>query len=199
MRFITLISLGLLVACSSGYKSPAALYKTDTDLFPPTLDRFPHCRSYGCKIIDVAKLENHEQLHIKSIFANNETPEHERKNISEAIGLIEQIIGQKIGTDKDVAGTYVQLGHMQHDCIDESTNTTTYLILLNQMQLLKFHKPNILTSRPPILSGRLGPHRTAVIIDTKTKIKYAVDSWFHDNGHNAEIIDLDTWRWGWHP
>ena len=140
-----------------------------------------------------------EQTQIKSLFKSNNDAKSERTNIANAIGAFERIIGKKTGTSADIAGTYVQLGHMQQDCVDESTNTTTYLILLKKMDLLKFHNVNQLTSRPPILSGRLGPHRTAVIIENDTQTKYAVDSWFHDNGQVAEIVELDTWRWGWHP
>jgi hypothetical protein len=199
MRFITLISCAFLTACSAGYQSPINVYASNDALPYPSLAAFPHCRSYGCEKIDTISLDANEQAQIKALFQDNSTPILERENIAKAIGLFEIIVGRKTGTSADVAGTYMQLGHMQHDCIDESTNTTTYLILLNQMGLLTHHTVNALTSRPPILSGRLGPHRTAVIIHKTTGVKYAVDSWFFDNGHDAQIIELDTWRWGWHP
>ena len=38
-----------------------------------------------------------------------------------------------------------------------------------------------------------------VVTDTKTKERYAVDSWFEDNGAPAHIVPLETWRNGWHP
>ena len=199
MKYITLILIVFLTSCASGPQSPANLYDTNPALFYPQLDNFPSCRSYGCKIIDHVGLTTDEQKQIRALFKHDKNAEQERKTIAQAIGLTEQFVGAKTGTSADVAGTYVKLGHMQQDCIDESTNTTTYLILLNEMGLLKFHDVNALTSRPPIFSGRLGPHRTAVIIDKDTQIKYAVDSWFHDNGKPAEIVELDTWRWGWHP
>ena len=140
-----------------------------------------------------------EQKTVSLYFQTNENAKMERENIRHAVSYFENIIGNKTGTSADIAGTYVKMGHMQHDCIDESTNTTTYLILMNQMDLLKFHTPNALTSRAPILSGRLGPHRTAVIVENNSGTKYAVDSWFHDNGLKPEIVELSTWRWGWHP
>jgi len=165
----------------------------------PTLKSFPHCRSYGCEQVDMVALKYNHLKSLRDLFLSNTSSEQERQNIKRAVAYLERTVGEITGTSADIAGTYLKLGHMQHDCIDESTNTTTYLLLLNQLNLLKFHNVNALTSRPPIISGRLGPHRTAVIVEKDTNIKYAVDSWFHDNGVKPEIIELDTWRWGWHP
>jgi hypothetical protein len=187
----------LLTACS-GISTPDMVY-SHLNIDQPTLESFPHCRSYGCAKIDHSSLSNTEIKIIKNIFKTNSNKDIEKQNIKQSIAQFEKIIGEKMGTHEDVAGTYLKLGHMQHDCVDESTNTTTYLMLLNQMGVLKFHDVNALTSRPPILSGRLGPHRTAVITEKDTGQKFAVDSWFHDNGVEPEIVSLDIWRWGWHP
>ena len=195
MRFLLIAPL--LTACSVS-ATPDLVYQRQ-DMPYPTLESFPHCRSYGCSKIDTVSLSQSEQTHIKSLFKVNDSKIAERENIRTAIAELEKIIGAKTGTSADIRGTYVKLGHNQHDCVDESTNTTTYLMLLEQMGLLQFYDVNALTSRTPILSGRLGPHRTAVITDTQTNTKYAVDSWFHDNGIKPEIIELDTWKRGWHP
>ena len=192
-----LILLFFLAGCAS-ISSPNISYERQNIPYP-TLESFPHCRSYGCAKIDLLSLSKKEISIIKSIFKTNINKEKERQNIKKYIAFLEQAVGEKTGTKNDVAGTYLRLGSYQHDCIDESTNTTTYLILLDQIGLLKFHDVNALTSRPPIISGRLGPHRTAVIVEKDTGVKYAVDSWFHDNGVEPEIIELNTWRWGWHP
>jgi len=195
MRYLTL--LFLLVGCA-GTQNPSISYERQNIPYP-TLESFPHCRSYGCEKIDTESLPLAEKNQFKPLFQNNKNAKQERNNIKKSIALFENIIGKKTGTSVDIGGTYVRFGNMQQDCIDESTNTTTYLILLNQMGLLEFHDVNALTSRAPIISGRLGPHRTAVIVEKETEIKYAVDSWFYDNGAEPEIIELDTWRWGWHP
>ena len=195
MRFLLLALL--LTACSVS-ANPELVYQRQGMPYP-ALESFPHCRSYGCAKLDMVNLSQSEQTKIKNIFGINNSAAREKQNIRQAVATFEQIVGAKTGTSADVAGTYVTLGHNQHDCVDESTNTTTYLILLDKMGLVNFHDVNALTSRPPILSGRLGPHRTAVITDKQTGIKYAVDSWFHDNGIRPEIIELDKWKRGWHP
>ncbi|MBU6235894.1 MAG: hypothetical protein KGQ41_08615, partial [Alphaproteobacteria bacterium] len=100
---------------------------------------------------------------------------------------------------RDVRDTYIQGGMFQQDCVDESTNTTTYLRLLEMKGWLKFHTVSAPNSRLFLTSGNLGPHSTAVIEDKKTKAKFAVDSWYHDNGEPAEIVDLQEWKSGWKP
>lgn len=200
MKSLTFALLAILsLSACGGMRSPNIVYQNDDRLFLPALDTFPVCRSYGCKIVDQSSLSSSQQKDIARLFTHVKSSDQERQAIAKAIGTIETMVGTDIGTHVDIAGTYKSFGNFQQDCIDESTNTTTYLILLDQMKLLRHHTVNALTSRAPILSGRLGPHRTAVIIDKETSTKYAVDSWFHDNGHPAEIVALDTWRWGWHP
>lgn len=41
-------------------------------------------------------------------------------------------------------------------------------------------------------------HNT-IIIETQSQKRYAVDSWFHNNGQPAEIITLEKWKKGWKP
>jgi hypothetical protein len=191
------ILLLILTACAIP-SDPEIVYQRQ-DMTYPSLDNIPVCRSYGCAKIEHVHLTKTEQETIKNLFKSNGNAPHERRNIKTAIAAFENIFGNKTGTSADIGGTYVRLGHYQQDCVDESTNTTTYLLLLEQMELLQYHKVNALTSRAPILSGRLGPHRTAVITEIATGQKFAVDSWFHDNGFKPEIIELDIWKNGWHP
>lgn len=87
----------------------------------------------------------------------------------------------------------------QHDCVDESLNTTIYLTLLERKGLLKFHSVGTPTVRLPLIHAGRWPHQTATMIDTQSQIPYAVDSWFHDNGFPAEIIALEKWKKGWKP
>jgi hypothetical protein len=84
----------------------------------------------------------------------------------------------------------------QMDCIDETTNTNTYLAMMYHDGLLEFHVPAGEARR---ILPYLFLHATAVIRETGTNRKYAVDSWFLDNGRPAFVIPLSVWRWGWTP
>ena len=75
--------------------------------------------------------------------------------------------------------------------MDEATNTTSYLLVLQSNKLLKYHTVAIPFSKGDLLKGTLQgdpikywPHWTAVIQETKTGQKYAVNSWIYENGEN---------------
>ncbi|MCW8890369.1 MAG: hypothetical protein OQL20_06910, partial [Sedimenticola sp.] len=87
-------------------------------------------------------------------------------------------------------------GHRM-DCIDESTNTTNYLYMIQQAGALRWHHLKEPVTRGFFFFG--WPHTTAVIQQQDTKTEWAVDSWFHDNGIAPEIIPLKQWAAGWNP
>jgi hypothetical protein len=166
-----------------------------------TKENFQHCYGYGCRKVADVTLSDAEWQSIASGFQSIQTAEKERAQIARAIGIFEEIVGEKTGTKADRAGTYSNIAPLSHDCVDESVNTTIYLALLKQNGLLKSHTMHAPSARVPILQGRLGfvPHQTASITDTATNQRYAVDSWFHDNGHPAEIVAFEAWKKGWNP
>jgi hypothetical protein len=188
----------LLTGCQS--TMTAEKYLQNKDVPFPSSEQIVLCRSYGCKNKDVIKLSDIDLGPITELFtASNNTPESERAQISQAIGLFEKQIGTITGTSEDRAGTYRKWGLYQHDCVDESINTTAYLSLLDMKGYLNFHKVGAPTARVFLTTGRPGPHQTATIIETLSGQKYAVDSWFHDNGHPAEVVDIKKWTFGWRP
>lgn len=177
-------------------------YLKQNGLTLPEPDSFDHCRGYGCAARDRVSLTKKEWTKITRHFKKSRDATSERAALSRAIGEFETIIGAKTGTEADIAGTFGKVGTHQHDCIDESINTTIYLAMLEKNGLLKHHVVSRPTSRTPFTSiagGRLWPHSSAVIFDQKTGTGYAVDSWFRDNGAPADIIPLDAWIAGWGP
>jgi hypothetical protein len=84
------------------------------------------------------------------------------------------------------------------DCVDESTNTTTYLRMMQLDGLLHWHKVEDRKTRGFLIFGGW-PHTTAVISEKQGKKKWAVDSWFYDNGVPPAILPLKKWSDGWKP
>jgi hypothetical protein len=122
----------------------------------------------------------------------------EQTAIARSIARMEQIVGQKTGTAGDRGGNLAGFGRQgQMDCIDESNNTTTYLKLLQRDGLLRHHAVGERSTRFGLFSGM--PHTTAVIEDIAARQRYAVDTWFFDNGQLPVIMPLDKWKSGWRP
>jgi hypothetical protein len=60
--------------------------------------------------------------------------------------------------------------------------------------LLKHHTVGTPFSKENLLRGVAGwPHWTAVIRDTASGQKWAVDSWIYKNGENPAIVEVERW------
>lgn len=162
--------------------------------------KFNHCRGYGCDVIDTIIFNESQWKELDYMFTPpSKTAEQERKRIAIAIGWFERQVGKLNGTDKEIHGTFKKLGKNQHDCVDESSNSTVYMSLMEQRGHLKFHKVRKPQVRAPFFGGGNWPHMTAVITETATGEEFAVDSWFENNGYPAHIALLEEWTWGWKP
>lgn len=167
---------------------------------PPSDDTFPHCRGYGCRIIERIHFDGKDWAQIDAAFhPPPRNAEEEREAVKRAIGAFERQAGVQAGTRSDIAGTFGRIGDFQQDCIDESTNTTIFLSLLGKRGHLKFHQVRTPAGRFPVLAGSFWPHHTAVMAETGTGQTYAVDSWFENGGQNAHVVDLTDWSRGWSP
>lgn len=166
----------------------------------PSLEAFEVCFGGGCAEVKHVALTTEDWQKVEDLFASNIAlnATQEREKIAQAIGLLEDIIGEKVGTANDIAGTFYT-GRLtgQLDCNDEAINTTTYMRLMQQMSLIKWHAVEDTRTRNFFFTG--WPHTTAVMHDIKTGERFAVDSWFYDNGAPATIVPFTTWKSGYRP
>jgi len=86
------------------------------------------------------------------------------------------------------------------DCIDNSSNTTTYLHILRDIGEL----PGWTVSSPHVRNGFdiTAVHWTAVIIDANSGVPWSVDSWYRPNGHLPMVMPLQAWiddKIAWKP
>ena len=165
----------------------------------PKYDNFTVCYGNTCKYIVPVALSEREWNEIRDIFIPPAvSAAEEREKIRIAIGRFESIIGDKTGTSGDKGENIPGLGLKgQMDCIDEATNTSVYLTLLQDQQLLQWHHVQLRTNRG--FETLQAPHFTAVISDDESGSEYAVDSWFLDNGQPPFIVPLSVWKQGWRP
>lgn len=198
-RKAVLIPLFLLSACGMNNHAETALKRKNIQI--TSTETFDHCYGYGCVKKVETEFEAQDWAKIERIMRATTSAEKERENIKKAIGAFEQIVGEKTGTKTDKGGTFAKMfsKDTQQDCVDESLNTTIYLTLMQQKGLLKFHKVSAPNVRLPIIHAGRWPHQTAVMQGIESQKLYAVDSWFHDNGYDAEIVTLESWKDGWKP
>jgi hypothetical protein len=165
----------------------------------PSPDSLPVCWGHGCANLETVSLTDAEWQRVRVHF---QTPARdavaERMQIARAVGELERIIGPKTGTARDKGGTFPGLFEVgQMDCIDESTNTGTYLRLFAARGLLRWHAAGEDATRGYFIFG--WPHTTATIREKNSGADFAVDSWFFDNGVDAVVVPLGQWRDGWTP
>jgi len=165
----------------------------------PTIHGFDVCHSGGCADISHVSLSHEEWQQVAGEFnPAPENAEEERSHIANAIGLLERIVGDKIGTHNDFAGTFGAFSTPgQMDCNDEASNSNTYIKLMLKAGLIRFHELRDTKIRNFFFNG--WPHTTAAIAETSTGALYAVDSWFYDNGVPAIVVPLELWKTGWKP
>jgi len=173
--------------------------RTNTFVMHPTYTDFSVCYGNTCRFIAALSLDQEEWNRIRAVFrAVAASPAEEREQIRAAVAELEKIIGDKTGSAADRGENFDGLGLQgQMDCVDEATNTTVYLTIMQMDNLLRWHTVEARTSRG--IGSMQVPHFTAVIRDQNDDMRYAVDSWFLDNGEPPFIVPLPVWEKGWRP
>lgn len=153
---------------------------------------FNHCYDFGCKSMQSIDFSAPQWREIELIFTPPaHSPTQEKQQIRHAIALMESFAGAITGSSQDRAGNYNNVDlPFQQDCIDESTNTTQYLLALQRRGWLKWHQ---VAPRQQRIRW-LFTHWTAVISQNNNGELFAVDSWYRDNGEPPYIQSLDDWR-----
>jgi hypothetical protein len=194
---VSLLAFCLLADCTR-YPLPAQ-FLAKRGIAPPDESRFVVCHGFACTFRTEVAFSEDEWAKVAAPFDSPATdPAGERRQIGRAVALFEQVVGSKIGTDSDIGGlTYIAAGNpTQLDCIDETTNTTTYLTLLQSRGLLRWHRIGQPAARGFFLDGRWH-HETAVVVEQAGNAEFAIDSWVEDNGKPPLIVPLEQWQWTW--
>lgn len=86
------------------------------------------------------------------------------------------------------------------DCVDNATNTTTFLQILSDAGELTGW--SVAAPRVRMLFDFNNVHWTAVVIDQASREQWAVDSWFQPHGQLPFVLPLEEWlreKRGWEP
>jgi hypothetical protein len=192
-RFALLLAFAI-AGCSAAREESriAAMVPLDA-----TVESFEVCHGTGCAVRSPVTLSDEQWTRIAEIFVRNDrSAALEREEIGRAVALFETFAGAQTGTSND-SGRNRSVANQasQLDCVDEAINTTTYLRLLRDADLLQWHDVAFPAHRHPGLDF----HNTAVIVERSNRMKWAVDSWFRPNAHAPYIVPLSAWVNGWGP
>jgi hypothetical protein len=163
---------------------------------PPTPTMVFVCHGFGCKYRDEVDLTAGDRGKLTQILAaGRASPEAERKAVAAAGAWFDRRVGPVAGTQNHVAraGAKYMYDIHQFDCIDTSRNTTSLLLVLDQLKLLRHHDVDAPEARGFFIDGR-PPHATAVLVEKTTGTKWSIDSWTVGYGQALEIMPLDRWK-----
>ena len=190
----------LLLSILPAPKVQADIFISEDIMTDPSPEEFSICYDNSCDSVTHVSLTESEWQSVRDIFIQKpDDASQERGLIASTIGYLEQIVGKKTGTYRDKAKNFNGrgLGGGQLDCIDESTNTTLYLMMLYKDGLIQYHGIEDRVTRGFFLFG--WPHTTAVIRELESSQAFAIDSWFYDNGIPPAVLPLQVWQSGWEP
>lgn len=148
------------------------------------------CSAYGCKTQQKFTFSDKFMNGLRAIFMEMRTNDgfSERLFLKKAIAAMERESMESTGlqNDRPSIDLFGNLDPGQLDCVDEATNTTSFLLILNDAGLLRYNR--ILG---PIWKGGLTrwTHYAALIVDRKTKVQYAIDSGVTKQGGEPYIIE----------
>ena len=165
--------------------------------FPPTENTVFVCHGYMCRIVTPVRFSLKDLARIAGRLAEGAADAAaEREAVSRAVQVYEEIVGARIGTDADLPGMQFGRGaDDQMDCIDEATNTTSLLMLLDKNGYLAHHSVAEPSARGFFIDGRY-PHATAVLADKNSGEKWVIDSWPRANAEPPVVQPLKVWKRG---
>lgn len=163
---------------------------------PPTPSLVFVCHGFGCKYRAEIDLTANDRATLARLLAGgHSSAAAERKAVAAAGAWFDKRIAPAAGTANHVAraGAKYMFDIRQFDCIDSSRNTTSLLLVLDQLKLLRYHDVDGPEARGYMIDGR-PPHATAVLVEKQTGTKWSVDSWTVGYGKALEVMPLDRWK-----
>jgi hypothetical protein len=198
LRLGVLLAL-LLSACAHERSGPVSQHYVDFHATAPHNNTVYVCHAYGCRIQTPFRFTDADIAALRTLMTKTrkaDTPFEERRAVAYAIGWMEKRTGDVIGTSADRPGMDFEASGdpTQQDCVDEATNTTSYLLILERNGFLKHHTVGTPFSKENPLRGVAGwPHWTAVLKENANGQRWAVDSWIYANGENPAIVEAEKW------
>ena len=184
------------LVCAQEIDSAERAAYNDLSLAIPSPFGLTVCHGFGCRLRTEIAFSDSDRMKMSQIMHTGwASPSAERQAIAAAVEWFDRRVGLQAGTQHHVAKaglTQLFDSNGQFDCIDASRNTTSLLLVLDALHLLKHHRVEQPVARGALLDGRW-PHATAVVVEAASQRKWAVDLWTHMAGERPDIMPLEQW------
>lgn len=148
------------------------------------------CSGYGCKTQQKFVFTDAFVSAMRKLYADLGVSDgfSERQFLKKAIAAMEResMITLGLQHDRPSIDLFGNLDPGQLDCVDEATNSTSFMLILNDAGLIKYHR--ILA---PIWKGGFTrwTHYAALVEERKSKVQYAIDSGVTKQGGEPYIVE----------
>lgn len=196
------------LACGLGLASAAVTATAD--------ERIEVCYNYGCNSVVQVRYSEAQLDWVRKQLAGARNPVQERAQLGQILGRLYYWAGQQSPIHADRGGNLADAAvNGAMDCIDHSTTTTRLLAMLERRRMLRYHHVLAPVRRTHVF---VFEHYSAAIEElpprwlSRAKIavpaqapaeiqpeRFAVDSWFVNNGRPAVILPLEDWQDGAGP
>ncbi len=189
---------GATLICGFTFREggPPELHYADYNAKPPMGNTVSVCHAHGCQQQEPFTFTGDDisDLSVLMDYArNSDTAPEERRAIAYAIAWMERRVGPSTGTANDRASLGFMNASGQLDCVDEATNATSYLLVLQNNGLLRHHTVIRPFSKASFFKW---PHMAAMIRTRSNSQVYAVDSGVGPNGTNPAVTPASQWYIG---
>jgi len=196
---VLLVAATLLCGFTFREGGPPEDHYADYNAKPPLGNTVSVCHAHGCQQQEPFTFTGDDisDLSVLMDYARkSDTAKEERRAIAYAIAWMERRVGPSTGTANDRASLGFMNASGQLDCVDEATNATSYLLVLQNNGLLRHHTVIRPFSKASFFKW---PHMAAMIRTRSSSQVYAVDSGVGRNGANPAITLASDWyisEWG---
>jgi len=164
----------------------------------PEGDKVFACSAYGCRTQTEFKFTAADIAKLQSLMSasHTATPADEREAAKVTLAWMERRVDAVVGTSADRPGDdFGGSGDpTQMDCVDIATNLSSYLLILERHKLLRHHSVGSVIVKEDWRRGMSGwTHYAAILAETKTGQRFAVDGWLLASGQPPEIVETEKW------
>lgn len=183
------VALPALAGCVYEQDGPPEAHFEQFATKAPKSDTVTVCHAYGCKMQTPYTFSPADIAEVAALMARvrrDDSPAEERRAIAYAIAWMERRVAPTVGTENDRPS--MDFGGSgdpgQQDCVDEATNSTSYLLVLAHHGLIRQH----LVERP-FAKDSLShwTHWAALIKEKGSGKRFAIDSSSGPNGDNPTV------------